>query len=122
MDHRYRLPSPAAISCEALPLLHGAMGEQVLRDAVGRGQLRPPHCFRGSPGHRPLWGDAAGWPAGGVRQPEEAGHAWVRHLPLDRAAEMGRGSCRGRSASVAWPQLCAWASWCRAAARVWSRL
>lgn len=29
VDHRYRLPSPAFFSREALPLLHGAMGKQV---------------------------------------------------------------------------------------------
>ncbi|XP_059789076.1 leucine-rich repeat-containing protein 61 isoform X1 [Balaenoptera ricei] len=104
VDHRRRLPSPAFFSREALPLLHGAMGEQVRQDAVGRGRPRPPHRFRGGPGrgrglrgwHCPLWGDAAGWPAGGAGEPEEAGHAWVRGLPLGRAAEDEPRGLRGQ--------------------------
>ncbi|XP_023568559.1 ZBED6 C-terminal-like protein [Octodon degus] len=95
VDPCYRLPSPAFFSDKALPLLHEAMGDQVLQDmqwAEG-GHVHITSFVSDQDSAVSYMAIAAHWVASKPASPANLRkHAvlWVRGLPLEKASEDGQ--------------------------------
>lgn len=95
VDPCYRLPSPAFFSDKALPLLHEAMGDQVLQEMqwAESGHVHLTASVSAQDSVLNYMAIAAHWVASKPKAPgslRKRAVLWVRGLPLERAAEDGQ--------------------------------